>query len=908
MDVTIGNLLQSRCNSEQLRATGTRRGIAAAALFAAQREILEEARLSDARALADVARVTPEPSGLVLRGAADLSPQLLGLLVRIHRASRSEGGRGVVVALPRIDAWGEPLAPVAERVERSFADEPDAPELLWEEPPDEAALELVDAKTPEAEARAAAAAVLRALSEGASIDRIAIAIPDGSEALAEALRAALTDAGVPFSEARGRSARQAPEVRALLSIARMATSRIERDRVVELLRTPGLHAGSWVDAQREADAERRAIVMAHRLRDLPLTADRSGALFVEAVTALVAGDASEAWIAEAARRIVSAIDAVRAVKSRSELSQVLFTIAHRLRLGEPSAAELQRALKDETTSGARLALEAIGEGAVALREALAALEDAARHAALFGLDRPALGLAELASELELSLDRISTSPKGGAGRAGAVRITSPRELAGIDHDLVIVMGLGARAYGGDRASDPWLDERTISLLPPSVRPRSPRERRAVAAAEIAWAISHAGRALLTRSTTDDEGREADPPHAIFTRALEQGHVARVEPHSRLSARASIVSPRGAELVALARGAPPSPELWARVGIERERARFFLDPSAPAGAYTGRIPERWLDALAERVGGHAADRSVSVTTIERAAGCAFRAFSERVLGARRAEDALESGSARDRGTQLHRALFVGHEALRELAPSSSREDVLAELSRRITADLASGPGVSPLAREARALVVRDALALLGDELEHPSSLVYFAGERRFGRGAAEPMGPLEIVMPDGARVFVDGQIDRIDRSTDGATLEIVDYKTGPSPSRKAFGHTVFQLPLYAAVARRAFGGEALSAVYVSVRAGGAVERSPRKPSEATLDDEELARIQREAGRVVVRLWSGDASPRPAHPKQCLRCDARDLCRRPAVLPKGDGDDGESPAELSPASVPPKEAGA
>ncbi len=899
VDVTIGGLLSSDCSHDVLSATRTPRGIATAALAARQAELLARERLYDVRGLAGSVDVGDAESELCFYGSADLSPQVLGLALRLHTASRRRGGRGVTISLPRLDLVPDPSAPIAESIERRYAEEPDAPEIEWREAPSSPAVDVVDAASPEAEARAAVAAIVRALEGGASIDRIAIAIPQESESLLEALRATLGDAKIAYSEARGRAATRAPEVRALLSLTAMASARIERDRVIELLRTPGLHAGSWVDARSEADADKRALVLAHRLRELPLSADRDGTLFVDAVKRLTPAP-EDAWMGEAARRIVQAVDTIRAVTGRKELAQALVALRHRLRLGEPSAAELSKALRDETNGGAVLALEAIGEGAVALRAAMLALEEIDRAAQMFDMDRARGGLDELSAELLLDLDRASTAARGASPRAGAVRITSPREIAGIAHDLVVVMGLGARAYGGEGSSDPWLDELTLSRIPSAMRPRSVRERRAVRHAELAWSMAWSTRVLLTRSATDDEGREAEPAHEIVVRALESGASYREEPASRVSPRASITSPRSLELTQLAAGTPPAPELWARVGIERDRSRFFLDPRLSGGAFTGRIPERQLHDLSQRVGGRSVDETVSVSTIERAAGCPFRAFAGRVLGARRAEDALETASARDRGTLLHRALYVAYETKRELPPSISEDELMARVEAAIRLDFGVEGAMSPLFREVHSLIVRDALAVLSDELAHPSHLSYFVGERRFGRGEHEPFGPLELAGDAGLAVFVDGQIDRVDRSTDGKHLLVIDYKTGKPPSRKAIGDTVFQLPLYAAAAKRAYGGEEVTGLYLSVRPGGSIERSPTKPAESVLSDDELLEVGRRAANVVGRLWGGDIAPRPSHPKQCLRCEARDLCRRPAVLPKSDGAGEE--VDAAPMSVP------
>ena len=39
-----------------------------------------------------------------------------------------------------------------------------------------------------------------------------------------------------------------------------------------------------------------------------------------------------------------------------------------------------------------------------------------------------------------------------------------------------------------------------------------------------------------------------------------------------------------------------------------------------------------------------------------------------------------------------------------------------------------------------------------------------------------------------------------------------------------------------------------------------------------------------------VWRGDVSPRPSSLGACKYCDARDLCRRPAVMPEATEDDG------------------
>src|SRR5690606_36519281 len=103
----------------------------------------------------------------------------------------------------------------------------------------------------------------------------------------------------------------------------------------------------------------------------------------------------------------------------------------------------------------------------------------------------------------------------------------------------------------------------------------------------------------------------------------------------------------------------------------ERDRFFLDPRVGSGRHSGRL----VDDPAARpgyFGGDAPSRPASVTSIERAARCAFAAFSGRVLRARRVDDALEDGNHKERGILVHEALRAAFEALREAPPSLDDE--------------------------------------------------------------------------------------------------------------------------------------------------------------------------------------------------------------------------------------------
>jgi RecB family exonuclease len=170
------------------------------------------------------------------------------------------------------------------------------------------------------------------------------------------------------------------------------------------------------------------------------------------------------------------------------------------------------------------------------------------------------------------------------------------------------------------------------------------------------------------------------------------------------------------------------------------------------------------------------------------------------------------------------------------------------------------------------------------LEPDDDVRFALGEVRFGAGEPAPWGPLALEADGGGSpIFVEGALDRVDRSTDGRRLRVVDYKTGRVPGADEHGRTAFQLPLYAEAAVRALGAEDVRAVYLAAKARGVVEEWPGTPEKQRKLAERRAEAAREARRVVLGLHAGLVAPRPADTGLCARCDARDVCRRPAVVP-------------------------
>jgi RecB family exonuclease len=467
-----------------------------------------------------------------------------------------------------------------------------------------------------------------------------------------------------------------------------------------------------------------------------------------------------------------------------------------------------------------------------------------------------------------------------------VRVGRPADLAGLLHDRVFVTGLGERAYSGAEADLALLDERTQRKLPAGCRPPSSREREAWRRAELCWAMAGSDRVTLSYALGDDDLLS---PHRLVRWAQEHGAEIRREPASRLSRGASTSDPRGAELQALAAGAAPRGDVADRVAVERARLAFFLDPRMPADSHTGRVELAGAAraSLVAAIGGDAPERPVAVTAIERAAGCAFAGFARRVLRVRRVDDLAESADHRERGTLVHRALHAAFEGMRGAAsPEQAHALALAAAERALGL-----PGnMAPLRREAVLSAVADAMGVVERALEAGGALQFLAAEQSFGstpRGAPAgfvPWDALPIGGTDGGPVlYVDGQIDRIDVSADGTRARVVDYKTGRLPAPDDHGRSTFQLPLYAAVVARRLELTQVDVLYVSVRPRGVIEEWPRDEDDQRALGERRDEIAQAARRVILRMWEGEVAPRPAKATLCTRCEARDICRRPAVAP-------------------------
>lgn len=920
MDQAIGRLRRASVTPAHLRALETPEAARLADVVARIDALLAAHGLVDPRRAGTLAasRIREAPraalgeldaalrsGAVIVAGLVAFEPDDLAVIEALHARLRDEGGRGVSVVLPRLATPDDPIGAVAAGLERRWAALADPPEITWIEARTPHAVQAITARDESGEARAVVAAVLTALARGAAPERIAILVPALDEARLSPLRAALADARVPFAEPRGRPAQRSPAGRILLGLLAIAAGPVTREQVIELLRAPGLHVGAWMDCDGAGEAAGRATLLAHRLREVPVEIDRTGQLLAEGLRDLIATRRhttararrvgplpDEDWMPAGLERLLADARSLGGAQtSRRELVSKLFELADRLALGRPEPREIAAARSASRRYG--FALRGVGEAAAAvrtLREAARSIVEAADSVGL--ADHPVTADA-LAEELAIVAEELAVG--SAACTACAVRIEGAAELAGLDHDLLVVMGLEEHAHSGREGDESLLDEPLRRQLPAEVRPLSSRDRELGRRAELGLALAGAAR-LVTSFCTGDEG-ELSSPHLWFRWSEALGAERHKEPTSRVARFASPLDSRSAELCALARGAPPRAELALRVRIERARSAYFLDPRAPGHAFCGRVV--LADAEARRrfiasVGGDTKERPVAVTAIERAAGCAFAGFARRVLHVRRSEDLGEPADARERGTLVHRALEYAFEGVRAHgAGDVDPARLLAAARAHAEAGLGLAGALAPLRREACEQAITDAVAVVARALHEGGALRFRYAEQSFGSGDAWPALSLvaEIAADDedgeaSPPVWVDGQIDRIDVSIEGTTARVVDYKTGRIPAMEEHGRTAFQLPLYAAVVAQQLGLEEVSALYVSVRPRGFIDEWPKGDEARRALGGQREEAARAARKIMLSQWRGEVVPRPAKATLCARCEARDVCRRPAAAPIDD----------------------
>ncbi|WP_420450521.1 PD-(D/E)XK nuclease family protein [Ilumatobacter sp.] len=171
-----------------------------------------------------------------------------------------------------------------------------------------------------------------------------------------------------------------------------------------------------------------------------------------------------------------------------------------------------------------------------------------------------------------------------------------------------------------------------------------------------------------------------------------------------------------------------------------------------------------------------------------------------------------------------------------------------------------------------------------ELCRATGVTVLASERGFPRDRTTgDETAIDLALPDGRRLLVQGTIDRLDRRRDG-TLVVTDHKTGKDDAYKALtsddptlAGTVFQLPTYAAAALRWTGAHDATAVRAEY---SMFERGGYRRHGFEFDDEVWDHVAHDLGEVVAGIeqgWFPATPPRPGFSfyTVCPYCDPDDL---------------------------------
>jgi ATP-dependent helicase/nuclease subunit B len=776
----------------------------------------------------------------------------LTFLERLHDLLRRRGG-GVSVRFPGLSGEESRRAVESEqaRLEARWADLNDAPAVVRDDDKPVSALDFRATRAPNlaSEARAVVRAVQECVSRGGRLDRIAIVPLELSEAFLEELRSALWTAGLPFSEPRGRPPIAGPNVHATLELLRLVGGPIRRDALLDVLAAPGLRPERWF-----GEAGKPALgALRELLARTPVGFDRDGSLLLSRVRFLAEQRPDERRRAAVAGlgRLLDDLRALAIHKTRAELVRELFSLVDSLGLLRVAPRVLGLALESHA-AGSRGLLNALSDdarGGATLSLAFSRLLQAAER---LGLAAAQVSPRELSAELHRAMEGAFVGR--GAARAAAIAIARPAEVAGLPLDLAVVCRASAASFSkaGGSPSTLWLGAELCETLPRSKRPPSGRDEEAALLTALNALLTSARQVELVWSTLDGNGETRESRFVEALLAASPGQRPHDEPGSPLSAGARRLVPLS----------PPSPDARLRAEVELARQAFFFGQGAPS-ELVGQVSD-----LSAWVG--PARPPLPVTRLERYADCPFLGFASVVLRAARDESVSDALGARERGILIHAAVA---EALTAIAGLDRPEDELLELALAAADRTLSLHGGSALRGSALRTTRGDVRSLVRWSLQN-REYAFQSAEKGFGEG--EVWGPLEL-----GSFRLSGRIDRVDVSTDGKSARVIDYKSGQPPSRSE--RHALQGVLYARKVMNELGVDRVQSLYLGLSRRVPV---PREIWAGAADDAELAERERFALGLLTQLQRGHVPAEPTRPARCVRCDARELCRRPLSAPSGE----------------------
>lgn len=326
----------------------------------------------------------------------------------------------------------------------------------------------------------------------------------------------------------------------------------------------------------------------------------------------------------------------------------------------------------------------------------------------------------------------------GYGRHPRLHIWGPLEARLQQADLLILGGLNEGTWPPDPATDPWMSRpmRRRFGLPP------PERRIGLSAHDFAQAFA-APEVLLTRATRVD-GTPTVPSRWLL----------RLENVLAAAGLGDALRQEGPRWLA-----------W-QAALSRPAMRHQIVAPGPCPPVTVR------------------PRRLSVTQIETLIRDPYAVYARHVLRLRPLEPIDADPAAAERGTAIHDALDAFLRDYPDSLPDTALDALLAIGAKKF-GPMLDRPGV-------RAFWWPRFRRIAEWFVDHERA-------RRTGLRAvhSEVTGTIEFEAPGGPFVLT-GKADRIDQRDDGG-LEIIDYKTGSTPSKREIEHGFSpQLPLEAVI--------------------------------------------------------------------------------------------------------------
>jgi ATP-dependent helicase/nuclease subunit B len=258
------------------------------------------------------------------------------------------------------------------------------------------------------------------------------------------------------------------------------------------------------------------------------------------------------------------------------------------------------------------------------------------------------------------------------------------------------------------------------------------------------------------------------------------------------------------------------------------------------------------------------QKISASGYNSVLACPYQFFARYALRLREPDEVREVLEKRDYGEYVHRILRRFHERYPETVgvARSDLEEALVEISNRVFRDATEADYLSHAwALRWRALI---------------SSYVDWQLKRerhgwRFHAG--ELAASIEVTLPGGGTITLEGRIDRVDEhDVEGTkTYAVLDYKArNPKVLREGLADTGEDVQL--AVYMQLLGLPVEDALYLSV---------DKSVEEVQLDDDafdEAPRAVERLGRIFAMLRQGSAMPAQGVDQICRWCEMRGLCRK------------------------------